>query len=225
LGDNEVTYATGNHDISRVVSSWGHEARRQGREDDFACLAVALVTSLPGSCCLYQGEELGLEDAQVPYEALKDPYGIEFFPEFPGRDCCRTPIPWTADAANAGFSAAAPWLPVDPTHITKAVDAQERDPASTLNRVRAFLNWRRSEPVMRGGADFRLLDTADGVVAGVRSLGGEKMLCAFNMGSRTSSIELPAGNWESVPVGGFHALRSGSLLTLPAFGGAFLHLR
>lgn len=222
LGDNEVTYATGNHDMSRVATAWGREARAHGRSGDFAAAAVALVTSLPGSCCLYQGEELGLEDARVPYEALRDPYGIEFYPEFTGRDCCRTPLPWVADAPHAGFSTATPWLPVDDVHRPLAVAQQEVDEASVLNRVRAFLNWRRDHPVMRGGARFELVESPSRVIAGVRHLDGGHVLCVFNLGAEHASVALPEGEWRSVPVAGFRGLIDSDEVVVPGFGAAFL---
>ena len=74
-----------------------------------------MVCSLRGSVCIYQGEELGLSEAEVPYEALQDPYGIAFWPTFKGRDGCRTPMPWRDDE-HAGFSGVGPWLPVPAQH-------------------------------------------------------------------------------------------------------------
>ena len=55
------------------------------------------MLSLRGSVCLYQGEELGLTEAYVPFEELQDPYGKRFWPKFRGRDGCRTPMPWLGD--------------------------------------------------------------------------------------------------------------------------------
>ena len=72
---------------------------------------TALVCALRGSVCVFQGEELGLGEADVPYEALRDPYGIAFWPTFKGRDGCRTPMPWDSNE-RGGFSSGEPWLPV-----------------------------------------------------------------------------------------------------------------
>jgi alpha-glucosidase len=90
-------WAISNHDVRRAVTRWGTATRPAMR---FAQQLVALVCSLRGSVCLYQGEELGLREADVPYEALQDPYGMAFWPNFKGRDGCRTPMPW--DAIDAG---------------------------------------------------------------------------------------------------------------------------
>ena len=65
------------------------------------------------------GEELGLQEADIAFEDLRDPYGIRFWPGFKGRDGCRTPMPWEADRPNAGFSTAKPWLPVPEDHRSR----------------------------------------------------------------------------------------------------------
>ena len=106
-----------------------------------------MLCSLRGSVCLYQGEELGLAEAEVPFEALQDPYGITFWPNFKGRDGCRTPLPWT-DAPLAGFTTGQPWLPIPAEHRAAAVAVQERDPHSVLAAFRAFLAWRHTQPAL-----------------------------------------------------------------------------
>jgi alpha-glucosidase len=79
-------------------------------------VVLAVQAALKGTPCLYQGDELALTEADLPFEALQDPYGIPFWPQFKGRDGCRTPMPWVADAPHGGFSSATPWLPVPPGH-------------------------------------------------------------------------------------------------------------
>jgi alpha-glucosidase len=142
---------------------------------------LALVCSLRGSVCLYQGEELGLAEADVGYEQLRDPYGIAFWPNFKGRDGCRTPMPWN-DALHAGFSTAAPWLPVAGPHRALAVSAQESDPESTLHAARAFLRWRKQQPALLHGS-IRFLDAPEPVLAFVREHAGQRLLLAFNLSS------------------------------------------
>src|SRR4051794_24361211 len=83
----------------------------------FARLLMALLLSLRGSVCLYQGEELGLTEADLREADLRDPFGIAYWPEFRGRDGSRTPMPWCAEAPHAGFTTGdRPWLPVPPAH-------------------------------------------------------------------------------------------------------------
>ena len=129
----------------RHVSRW----TRPGEDPDaVAKFAIALLACLRGSICLYQGEELGLEEAEIAFEDLRDPYGIRFWPGFKGRDGCRTPMVWEAAAPNAGFSSGKPWLPVPESHCAKAVDVQERDAASVLSRYRAILAMRKRHPAL-----------------------------------------------------------------------------
>ena len=88
-------------------------------------LAAALLLSLRGSVCLYQGEEIGQTEAEIAFEDLADPWGKRFWPTIKGRDGCRTPMVWEAEAPNGGFSTAPkPWLPVPAEHLAAAVDRQ-----------------------------------------------------------------------------------------------------
>jgi len=168
-------WAISNHDVQRAVTRWGNGAQ----SDDLARQLVALVCSLRGSVCLYQGEELGLPEADVPYESLQDPYGIAFWPNFKGRDGCRTPMPWNGDT-QSGFSTGAPWLPVAQTHSERSVHMQESQPDSVLNGVRHLLRWRKAHPALVLG-DIRFLDAPEPVLAFVRSQGDETLLAVFNL--------------------------------------------
>ncbi|MCY7313287.1 MAG: alpha-glucosidase family protein [Pseudoxanthomonas sp.] len=201
--DGWPCWAISNHDVARAVTRWG------GCEADmaFASQLVALVCSLRGSVCLYQGEELGLGEADVPYAALQDPYGKTFWPNFKGRDGCRTPMPWDS-TAQAGFSTGKPWLPIDDAHRVKAVAVQEPDPASTLNRTRHFLRWRKQWPALQFG-DIELLYTAEPVLAFTRSIQAQRLLVVFNLGADPVQWNLPAGV-TAQPVEG-HGLLSGQV--------------
>ncbi|RVC41126.1 alpha-glucosidase, partial [Mesorhizobium sp. M4A.F.Ca.ET.090.04.2.1] len=131
--DGWSCWAFSNHDVMRPASRWA-----ASEADPTAYLKVisALLMSLRGSVCLYQGEELGLGEAELMFEDLQDPYGIRFWPEFKGRDGCRTPMVWDAAAKNGGFSAAKPWLPVPGKHLSQAVSVQQGDPSSLLEHYR-----------------------------------------------------------------------------------------
>ncbi|MEO5829623.1 MAG: alpha-amylase family glycosyl hydrolase, partial [Rhodanobacter sp.] len=135
-------WAISNHDVERVLTRWG-KGHSSGK---LANLLTAMVCSLRGSVCVYQGEELGLTEAELPFEALQDPYGIAFWPQFKGRDGCRTPMPWSDVEAHAGFSHGTPWLPVPPEHRALAVSRQNADPHSVLNGFRTFMHWRQAQP-------------------------------------------------------------------------------
>jgi alpha-glucosidase len=210
-------WAISNHDVERVLSRWGGMRPAPA----LANLFTALVCSLRGSVCVYQGEELGLTEAQVPFESLKDPYGIAFWPQFKGRDGCRTPMPWS-DEAHAGFSHVEPWLPVPGEHRALAVSRQEADVASALNGFRRILRWRSTQPALRWG-DIRFLDTPEPMLVFVRSHGGDSLLVAFNLDGSAMEADLSLdGTWQ--PLEG-HGLAQGSLagghLCLPAHGVLF----
>jgi alpha-glucosidase len=210
-------WAISNHDVARVVSRWGNG----DASVRLANLLTAMVCSLRGSVCVYQGEELGLPEADVPFEALQDPYGITFWPTFKGRDGCRTPMPWNG-GMNAGFSVGEPWLPVPAEHRALAVSLQETEPASALQGFRAFMAWRRSQPALRWGS-IRFLDTPEPVLAFTRRHGGETVLAAFNLSNASVELSLP-GFGAAMPVNG-HGLAQGTLvndlLSLPGHGALF----
>jgi alpha-glucosidase len=221
MADGWPCWAISNHDVARVLTRWGG-TRPSAR---LANQLTALVGSLRGSVCVYQGEELGLTEAEVPFESLRDPYGIAFWPNFKGRDGCRTPMPWNSHAANAGFSRGTPWLPVPAEHRALAVDVQEADPHSALHGFRRFLRWRRDQPALRAGT-IRFLDTPEPVLAFVRSLDGDELLVAFNLSAEPVTIELPLRDAVTVLEG--HGLLQGRLdgrqLHLPGGGSLFARI-
>jgi alpha-glucosidase len=192
-----------NHDAPRAVSRWA-----QGRDPKaFADMALLLLVALRGNVFLYQGEELGLPQAEVPYDRLRDPEAIANWPETLGRDGARTPMPWVAVAAHAGFSKVEPWLPIDPSHIDLSVDRQERDPDSTLNLSRRIIALRKSLPSLRTGT-MTFVDAPEPLLVFERGEGEGAVLCAFNLGFEAVAWALPEG-WrivEGVNLGGEGAL-------------------
>ena len=223
FSDGWPCWAISNHDVQRAVTRWG--GAHAG--DALAKQLVALVCSLRGSVCLYQGEELGLAEADVPFEALQDPYGITFWPNFKGRDGCRTPLPWTSPdgGANAGFSDATPWLPVDAGHAARSIATQDADPASVLHAARAFLRWRATQPALLQGS-IRFLEAPEPVLAFERAHQGEKLLAVFNLSAQPVEWQLPPGStprWIEVP-GQASAQQQGDKLLLPAHAAAYAAL-
>jgi alpha-glucosidase len=216
--DGWLCWAFSNHDVERVVSRWS--ANRPTAE--FARLLTALQLSLRGSICVYQGEELGLPEAELSYHELRDPYGIAFYPEFRGRDGCRTPMPWSAEADQAGFTAGpAPWLPVPESHRARAVERQHADKDSVLNGWRRFMAWRKRHPALVIG-DLRLIDVPEPLVAFERTTAGERLLAVFNLSDRT--VGLPQGllrpGWRLLDGHGFEPMAPGAP-RLPPYGVAF----
>ncbi|TCZ56735.1 alpha-amylase family glycosyl hydrolase [Roseicella aquatilis] len=203
-----------NHDVERAATRWAPDGQA---DPAFTRLLLALLLSLPGSACLYQGEELGLPEAQVQEEDLRDPFGIAYWPEFRGRDGSRTPMPWETEERFAGFtpSWSAPWLPVPPAHRALAVDAQERDPDSTLRFARALLRLRRAEPALRHGRAAPL-DLPAPLFGFVRETADRSVTLVFNLSA--ASVALPPDLAGMQGLGSFGAVQGG----LPAHGFALL---
>ena len=210
-----------NHDVERVVSRWG----RSTSSPHMATQLSALVASLRGSVCVFQGEELGLAEADVPYEALRDPYGIAFWPTFKGRDGCRTPMPWDA-SERAGFSNVAPWLPVPHQHLHLSVAAQERDQSSALHGFRRLLEWRKSLPLLISG-DHRI-PRRHRVGAGIPPLRFAAAACWPRSICRVKPASVAAARRHGGRAIGGHGLPEGSFanatLRLPGHGVAFFEL-
>ena len=140
------TWVLSNHDNPRHRTRYGgYEARARA--------AVLLLLGLRGTPFLYQGEELGLLDAEVPPDRVVDPGG---------RDGCRAPLPW--DAGDGHGWPADPWLPFPPDADRFNVAAERADPGSTVQLYRRALDARHSSPALRLG-DQVLLDAPSGVVA------------------------------------------------------------
>ena len=193
IGDGWPCWAIGNHDVQRVATRWGREAFNA----DMGKMLNALLCSLRGSVCSYQGEELGLGEVEIAYEQLQDPFGITFWPMFKGRDGCRTPMPWRHDANHGGFSDNSPWLPVPAAHKAMAVDVQEADPASILNHYRHMLTWRKQHPVLISG-DIKFIESTDALLVFERRLGEQSLLVAFNLSGEPQSYSLAGEGMTSL---------------------------
>jgi len=214
-------WAIGNHDVGRVMSRWGGE----NPDDNFAKMLNAMLLSLRGSVCSYQGEELGLPEAEIAYDQLQDPYGITFWPMFKGRDGCRTPMPWNSDSSLCGFSSAESWLPIPTEHRQRAVSLQDDDQNSVLNSYRNFIRWRKQQPVLREG-DIKFLSAPKDVLMFVRSYRDEKLLAIFNFSAQPQTVDLSdVSLGEVIKDHGFAASAlDGSQLTLNSYGIFFAKL-
>jgi len=182
-------WAFSNHDCMRQASRLAKPGQDRAI---IARLAAALLLSLRGSICLYQGEELGLPEADLALEDLQDPAGKAFWPEYKGRDGCRTPFPWSSDAVNAGFGSAKPWLPVSPEHIPLAVDRQDGVAGSLLEFYREAIRMRQETDALRIGA-MEIVEVTDQRLVLERRAGNVTVRCAFNFSAEPQAIEVPAG--------------------------------
>ncbi len=213
-----ASWSVGNHDVMRVMSRWGGPNPTPA----FAKLILAMQLSLKGTPCLYQGDELALTEGDVPFELLQDPYGITFWPEFKGRDGCRTPMPWDAQAPQAGFTSGTPWLPVAPAHVAAAVSMQEADPDSALNFARRLIAWRRQHAQLTRG-EIVFYDAPEPVLALRRDLAGQPGIIAiFNLGPDAASFELAQVAGAVALAGhGLPGSVDGTMVSLPPYGAWF----
>lgn len=217
-GESWPCWAFSNHDTVRVATRW--EKNNPDNDPQFVKMLTAALTSLRGSFCLYQGEELGLPEAQLKFEDLVDPWGIALWPEWQGRDGCRTPMPWNEYMPHAGFSSeeAKPWLPVCRKHYSKAVRQQELDENSPLNFTKNLLHWRQQHPVLKHG-DIEFMDFGQHVLAFKRYDEENTYICVFNLKSDEVRVEL------NKSVTGLYTLGadiSGSTVFLSSFGFAIV---
>ena len=189
--DGWACWALSNHDVTRHASRWGLEPAALK-------LFTTMMMCLRGALCLYQGEELGLTEGKVAFDDLQDPYGREFWPEYQGRDGCRTPMAWD-DATNAGFSTGRPWLPPCQAHLDHAVSAQEANPTAILHHYRRAIAFRRAHTVLQRGAHTGV-GASGSVLHFFRRLDGTEIFCAFNLASEPAAIAMPEGKWIQIGI-------------------------
>ena len=209
-------WSLGNHDIERFATRLG------GDDPAHVRILMAVLICLRGTIFLYQGEELGLPHAQVPFDQLRDPFAIAAYTGGSGRDGARTPMPWTAGNASAGFSTSPDiWLPVDDRYRPLAVDRQEGDPNSMLEFTRALIALRRGSKALREGT-VTLTEAPDGVLIFEREVDGERLLCVFELAGAARAVPTPP-RAEAIAMFG-EASMLGSGLTLAAYAGAVLRV-
>lgn len=175
-GTGWPSWAFENHDAPRALSRWCPPEHREA----FARMKMTLLACLRGNIILYQGEELGLTQVDIPFEQLHDPEAIANWPLTLSRDGARTPMPW--EVCNCGgFGSETPWLPLGEENRARAVEVQDARTDSLLNHTRAMLALRKGHPALHHGAvvecrvEGELLDFT-------RQVDGERIRCLFNLG-------------------------------------------
>lgn len=208
-------WAFSNHDVMRHGSRWAdHVSDREA----YLKMTTMLILTLRGSVCLYQGEELGLSEAVLDFEDLQDPYGKRFWPNFKGRDGCRTPMAWSHNEPNGGFSTGSPWLPVPPEHLHLSVNCQEGQSDSLLEFYRQFLQF-RAEYLEFSKGTIRFHEGNEQVVVFERSYEGSSILVTINMSAEKAEIALAEGQYEEIRQIGVGCKLAQRTLQLPPFGG------
>jgi alpha-glucosidase len=207
-------WALNNHDRGRFVSR--HDS--DGRGAERARAAALLLLGLPGVPVLYQGEELGMPNVEVPPGQLQDParFHIE------GRDPMRTPMQWDTTEGR-GFTTGQPWLPFGPLNVNVA--AEDADRGSMLWLYRDAIRIRREHPPLFKG-DFTVVDVVEDVFAFVRRAGDERLLVAVNTATEPRTFTLPPDAWTMLLASKSNAASlEGSELRLEALAGCWLAAR
>lgn len=178
-------YLFSNHDVERAYDRYG-----DGKHNDqIAKLLATMLYTLRGTPILYYGEEIGMETTDPKrLEDVKDPIGKLGWPKFKGRDGERTPMQWNT-AANAGFSAARPWLPVAPNYKTHNVDTESKDPNSILNFYRGLAKLRDTSEALRDGSYSAINESDNSVLSYLRKGTGETIVVALNMSNAPQTFK------------------------------------
>ena len=189
-------YVLSNHDIRRVYDRYGDGTHN----DQIAKLMAALYLTLRGTPILYYGEELGMENNDpARREDVKDPIGKLGWPKEKGRDGERTPMQWDA-GPHAGFSTAAPWLPVGPRFARYNVAVEQQDPESILNFYRRLLALRHTDPALLEGTYVPLNENDPNVLAYLRSYKGRRVLVMLNMTAAAQTVHLAVEMKTATPL-------------------------
>jgi alpha-glucosidase len=178
------TWVLSNHDVVRHTTRYGGGALGQARGR-----AAALISlSLPGATYLYNGDELGLENVELPDEVLQDPTWKRSGYTDRGRDGERVPLPWEGTEPPFGFgTSSGTWLPMPEEWAAFTVEAEHRDPESTLWLYRRALRLRRALTELHGSS-FHWQQAPEGCLAYRR---GPNLVVALN--ASDVPVELPPG--------------------------------
>lgn len=177
-----ATWVLSNHDVTRHVTRYGGGALGHQR----ARAAALLMLALPGPAYVYQGEELGLPEVELPDHVLQDPIWTRSGHNERGRDGCRVPIPWIGHVPPYGFApgGTATWLPMPADWAAFTVAAQDGDPRSMLDLYRRAMELR---PELAGADELHWQPSpADALV-----FSRGQVWCAVNLGA--APIDLPDG--------------------------------
>ena len=175
-------WVLGNHDRPRVASRIGPEQAR---------VAAMLLLTLRGTPTIYYGDEIGMLQAAIPPQSVRDPVERNVPGHGLGRDGCRTPMQWDV-GPHAGFSVAEPWLPLGDDHLHNNVENQRADATSIYQLHRQLIELRRARAALRTGRYRPIAATGD-VLLFVRELDGDRLLIALNLGDEPVEVTLANG--------------------------------
>jgi alpha-glucosidase len=168
-----------------------------------------LLLTLRGTPFIYYGEELGMENVDIPPERRQDPF-VSY--ESGGtRDPNRTPMQWTP-GPFAGFSTIEPWLPLGPSYASINVEVEKQDPNSMLMLYKRLIDFRQSHPATRQG-HMTVLEYSGDVYGYTRTANDDQVLVLLNLGDVEESVALPDGEW-TLEISTIHA-QNGTVVQSP----------
>ncbi len=209
-GTNWPSWAFETHDAPRAISRWCPPEDRTR----FGLMKMALLATVRGNIIIYNGEELGLEQVDIPFDQLQDPEAIANWPLTLSRDGARTPMPWTPEG---GFTTGDPWLPYGAQNLAKSIAAQEATRDSLLSHTQAMLALRNAHPALHHGAVVHCRHEG-ALLSFRRRYGDETVDCFFNLSADPVALSGVA-NGEILL-----ALNDATLRELPAYGALIVSL-
>ncbi|MEJ2880594.1 alpha-amylase family glycosyl hydrolase [Pedobacter sp. GR22-6] len=184
--DGWPNWVLGNHDRLRLVSRIGLNQAR---------IAAMLLLTLRGTPTIYYGEEIGMQDVNIPFEEIQDPQGLNMPDKNLSRDPCRTPMQWNSKV-NAGFSSGKPWLRLSPDFSTNNVAAQRDIPESMLFFYKRLIALRKHEPALAVG-DYLSVYAGNGLLSFVRSFESKpKFLILLNLSPTPAFFKTEHSEWK-----------------------------
>lgn len=175
-------WVLGNHDRPRIASRIGGDQAR---------VAAMLLLTLRGTPTLYYGDEIGMPQAQIAPDQVRDPWEKNLPGLGVGRDGCRTPMRWDS-TSGAGFSVGVPWLPLGLDLTLLNVAAQAQDKTSMLSLYRALIGLRRTTPELALGS-YTQIGVTGGLLAFTREYRSQRVMVVLNFGRE--AVLFDAANW------------------------------
>lgn len=183
-----LAWVLSSHDRPRAPTRYG--GAPAGRRRSLAL--AALTVGLPGFPFLYQGDELGLEDIDVPADQVQDPLVLWGGATY-ARDRARSPHPW-APGPGLGFTTAPQaWMPLGQREPSETVEAQVADRGSLLHAYRELFSLRGAEEDLRRGELAWVSSSAP-----LLSYRRGSTAVAANLGPGPGEVPLPPGRWQAV---------------------------
>ena len=182
--DGWPNWVLGNHDKSRI-------ATRVGKEQ--AGVAAMMLLTLRGTPTVYYGDELGMEDVEIPQEKIRDPQALNEPGVGRSRDPERTPMQWD-DSDNAGFTNGDPWLPVSPHYKEQNVKNLWDKDGSMLDLHRKLLKIRAKEPALHVGNYLPVFTNKD-LLSYIREFENQRFLVILNLGASELDF-MPDFKWK-----------------------------